>query len=70
MKDTLKFLLGRIPWRILLAFVGLLLVVKGGAQLLSVQLPADADAVMQVAKQGMVMVVMGGVMLIAAIMVR
>jgi hypothetical protein len=70
MKERLKFLLGRIPWRLLIALVGVILVANGGTQLLSVELPADSETVTQAANQGMGMVITGGVTLIAAIMIR
>ncbi|MEJ1353200.1 MAG: hypothetical protein RPV21_01345 [Candidatus Sedimenticola sp. (ex Thyasira tokunagai)] len=70
MKEMLKPFLSRVPWRFLIVLLGGALVVKGGEQLLSVELPAGSDTVMQLAKQGMGMVVAGGVTLIAAIIVR
>jgi hypothetical protein len=70
MKGKLKFLLSRIPWRVLIAIFGIVLVINGGSKLLSVELPVTSDTAMQVAKQGMGMVVAGGVTLIAAITIR
>lgn len=63
-------LFNRIPWRILVAVIGGALVVNGVARLLSVELPADSDEVTGMIKQGMGMVVIGGVVLIAVVMSR
>lgn len=70
MKDRFKLLLSRIPWRLLFVLLGCMLVAKGGAKVLSVELPAVSDAMLQLAKQGMGMVIAGGVTLIAAIMAK
>jgi hypothetical protein len=63
-------LLSRIPWRVLIAVLGGALVVSGGSRLLSVELTADSEAVIEAIKQGMAMVVVGGVVLIALVIDR
>ena len=70
MMERLEAFVSRIPWRLLVALLGGTLVVRGGANLLSVELPADTDEVIRIIKQGMAMVVGGGVVLIAAIIAR
>lgn len=65
-----KSLSTRIPWRLLVATLGGALVVNGGARLLSVELPADLEEVTEVVKQGIGMVIVGGVVLIAVIVSR
>lgn len=70
MEEKFKFLLSRIPWRLLIAIFGMVLVINGGSKLLGVELPVTSDTVMQTVKQGMGMVVAGGVTLIAAIIIR
>jgi len=70
LKDKYKLLLERIPWRLLILLLGGALIANGGTQLLSVGLPADPETLTQVAKQGMGLVVVGGVTLIAASLIR
>jgi hypothetical protein len=65
-----KSLFTRIPWRLLAAALGGALVASGGARLLSVELPGDLEQVARVVKQGIAMVVVGGVVLIAVIVSR
>lgn len=66
----IEVLLSRIPWRLLVAALGGVLVTKGTASLLSVDLPDAPEDLALVAKQGMGMVIIGGVILIAAIVHR
>lgn len=66
----LETLIARIPWRMMITVLGGVLVFNGGAYLLSVELPADSEEVTWVIKQGMGMVLVGGVVLIAAFVSR
>ena len=68
--ERYRLFLERIPWRLLIILFGVALVVHGGSHMLSVDLSADPEAITQAAKQGMGLVVIGGVMLIAASMIR
>jgi hypothetical protein len=70
MKGKFKALFSRIPWRMIVAVLGIGLVINGGARMLSVELPAESEGVTQMIEQGMVMVVVGGVVLIAVVLGR
>jgi len=63
---NLILLIRRIPWRVLVTILAGVVVVKG-ACLLSMDLPANSAELAQVVKQGMGMVVVGGVVLIGVV---
>ena len=66
MKADPILLIRRIPWRVLITLLAGVVVVKG-ACLLSMGLPANPAELAQVVKQGMGMVVVGGVVLIGVV---
>ncbi len=66
MTAKLILLIRRIPWRALITIVAGAVVVKG-AWLLSLGLPADSEALVPAVRQGMGMVVVGGVVLIGVV---
>ena len=63
-------LIRRVPWAALVAVLAGILVVNGGARLVSVELPAGSGEALGAIKQGMAMMITGGVALIAAILSR
>jgi hypothetical protein len=69
MSGKFESLFTRIPWRLIIAGVGGVLVVKGVAGLLSADL-ADSETMMRAAEHGIGSVLIGGVILIAVIMSR
>jgi hypothetical protein len=66
----MQTLIGRIPWRLLLAVLGGVLVIKGASQMLIVDLSAPSESFVSMLKHGMAMVVVGGVTLIGVIVSR
>jgi hypothetical protein len=69
MSGKLETLFTRIPWRLIIAGLGAVLVVDGVASLLSADL-AKTETVIRVAEHGIGSVLVGGVILIAVIMSR
>jgi len=70
MIGKLEALLARIPWRMMVAVIGGALAASGVAHLLSVGLPADPGEAARTIKLGMEMLIVGGVVLIAVVMIR
>jgi len=63
-------LISRIPWRLLVAFLGGALVINGASRIVGADLTATSESFILLVKHGMGMVIAGAMLLIGVILSR